>query len=123
MEYIVNKRNILYQTILVPYKVIVLVEIVIVISIISSISSIVLAIFAILFSMRVENRLKKNFLRLKDVMDNNHERTKEVLANMDQEADEIKKTVYKSPNRTPRSAKKILWMNVIFSKRTTRKNK
>ncbi len=43
--------------------------------------------------MRVEERLKKNFLRLKDVKDNNHERTKEVLANMDREADDIKTTV------------------------------
>ena len=40
--------------------------------------------------MQVEERLKKNFLRLKDIMDNNHERTKEVLANMDREAEDIK---------------------------------
>lgn len=66
------------------------------VSIISSISSIILAIFAILFSMRVEKRLKNNFLKLKDVMDNNHERTKEVLANMDSEAAEIKTLVHES---------------------------
>jgi len=29
-------------------------------------------------------------------MDNNHEQTKEVLANMDHEAEDIKTTVYKS---------------------------
>ena len=73
-----------------------MVDIVIIVSIISSITSIILAIFAIWFSMRVEERLKKNFLRLKDVMDNNHERTKEVLSNMDNEAESIRNTVYKS---------------------------
>jgi predicted tellurium resistance membrane protein TerC len=73
-----------------------LVDIVVIVSIISSITSIILAIFAILFSMRVEKRLKKNFLRLKYVMDNNHERTKEVLANMDHEAEDIKTTIHKS---------------------------
>ena len=46
--------------------------------------------------MRVEKRLKNNFLKLKDVMDNNHERTKEVLANMDIEAAEIKTLVHES---------------------------
>jgi len=44
----------------------------------------------------VERRIKKNFLRLKDVMDNNHERTKELLANIDRESDAIKTTVYES---------------------------
>ena len=46
--------------------------------------------------MRVEQRLKNNFLKLKDIMDNNHERTKEVLANMDSEAAEIKTVVHES---------------------------
>jgi hypothetical protein len=85
-----------------------LVDIVIVVSIISSISSIILAIFAILFSLRVEERLKKNFLRLKYVMDNNHERTKEVLANMDREADEIKTTVYESQTELQEALKNIM---------------
>ena len=83
-------------------------DIVIIVSIISSISSIILAIFAILFSMRVEKRLKKNFLRLKDVMDNNHERTKEVLANMDREADGIKTTVYESQTELQETLKNIM---------------
>ncbi len=67
-----------------------------VVSIISSVVSIILAVFAIWFSRRVEERLKKNFLRLKEIMDTNHERTKEVLANMDSEAAAIKTTVYGS---------------------------
>lgn len=71
-------------------------DLVAIVSIVSSVVSIVLAVFAILFSRRVENRLKKNFLRLKDVMDENHERTKDVLKNIDNEADAIKSTVYES---------------------------
>ena len=71
-------------------------DLVAVVSILSSAVSIILAVFAILFSRRVENRLKKNFERLKTIMDQNHERTKEVLENMDSEADAIKVTVYKS---------------------------
>jgi uncharacterized membrane protein len=67
-----------------------------VVSIISSVFSIILATFAIMFSRRVEERLKKNFLRLKEIMELNHDRTKEVLENLDQEADAIKATVYES---------------------------
>jgi hypothetical protein len=85
-----------------------LADLVVIVSIISSISSIILAIFAILFSMRVEKRLKKNFLRLKDIMDNNHERTKEVLANMDREAEDIKITVYNSQTKLEESLKNIM---------------
>ena len=83
-------------------------DIVVIVSIISSITSIILAIFAILFSRRVEERLKKNFLRLKDIMDNNHERTKEVLANMDHEAEDIKTTVYKSQSELQEALKNIM---------------
>jgi len=66
------------------------------VSIISSVVSIILAVSAIWFSRRVEERLKKNFHRLKGVMDENHERTNEVLQNIDDEAEDIKKTVYES---------------------------
>jgi hypothetical protein len=71
-------------------------DLVAIVSIISSISSIILAIFAIWFSRRVEERLKNNFIRLKTVMDSNHDRTKEVLDNIDREADNIKESVHKS---------------------------
>ena len=90
-----------------------LVDVVVILSIITSITSIIPAIFAILFSMQVEERLKKNFLRLKDIMDNNHERTKEVLANMDREAEDIKTTVFKSQTEL-QEALKNMWMIVIF---------
>jgi len=63
--------------------------------------------------MQVEERLKKNFLRLKDIMDNNHERTKEVLVNMDREAEDIKTTVFKSQTEL-QEALKNMWMIVIF---------
>ena len=85
-----------------------LTDVVIIVSIISSITSIILAIFAILFSMRVEKRLKKNFLRLKYIMDNNHERTKEVLANMDHEAEDIKTTIYKSQTELQEALQNIM---------------
>jgi len=41
-------------------------------------------------------------------MDNNHERTKEVLANMDREADEIKASVYESQEELKKELKKEL---------------
>ena len=41
-------------------------------------------------------------------MDNNHERTKEVLANMDHEAEDIKKTVYNSQSELRDALKKIM---------------
>ena len=85
-----------------------LVDVVVILSIITSITSIIPAIFAILFSMQVEERLKKNFLRLKDIMDNNHERTKEVLVNMDREAEDIKTTVFKSQTELQEALKNIL---------------
>ena len=85
-----------------------LVDVVVILSIITSITSIIPAIFAIFFSMQVEERLKKNFLRLKDIMDNNHERTKEVLVNMDREAEDIKTTVFKSQTELQEALKNIL---------------
>lgn len=41
-------------------------------------------------------------------MDNNHERTKEVLANMDREAEDIKTTVYNSQTKLQESLKNIM---------------
>jgi hypothetical protein len=83
-------------------------DIVAIVSIISSISSILLAIFAIWFSRRVEERLKQNFLRLKGVMDSNHDRTREVLNNIDQEAENIKATVYQSQEELRKTLEEIM---------------
>lgn len=85
-----------------------LADLVATVSIISSVTSIILAIFAIWFSRRVEERLKKNFLRLKEVMDNNHDRTKEVLNNIDREADAIKATVYNSQAKLRQTLEEII---------------
>jgi hypothetical protein len=85
-----------------------LADLVATVSIISSVASITLAIFAIWFSMRVDERLKTNFLRLKKVMDDNHERTKEVLADIDREADAIKSTVYKSQSELQKALENII---------------
>lgn len=41
-------------------------------------------------------------------MDNNHERTKEVLANMDREADDIKTTVYESQKELKEALENIM---------------
>ena len=41
-------------------------------------------------------------------MDNNHERTKEFLANMDHEAEDIKTTVYNSQSELKKVLKNII---------------
>jgi hypothetical protein len=83
-------------------------NIVALVSIVSSVVSIILAVFAILFSRRVENRLKHNFQKLKIIMDDNQESTKEVLGNIDNEADAIKSTVYKSQAELLETLKTIM---------------
>jgi hypothetical protein len=62
----------------------------------------------------VERRIKKNFLRLKDMMDNNHERTKELLANIDRESDAIKNNRIRITSRTSRNTGKYLGTDMIF---------
>ncbi len=73
-----------------------MVDIVVIVSIISSVFSIILAVFAILFSRRVEERLKNNFLILKDTMEQNREQAEACLYNIDREAEAIKQTVDQS---------------------------
>jgi cell fate (sporulation/competence/biofilm development) regulator YmcA (YheA/YmcA/DUF963 family) len=68
-------------------------DLVAIISILSSIVSMILAIFAIMFSRRVEERLKKNFLILKETMELNREQAEACLYNIDKEAEAIKNTV------------------------------
>lgn len=83
-------------------------DLIAVVSIVSSIVSITLALFAIWFSTRVENRIKKNFLHLKKIMDDNHMRTKDVLANIDREAEAIKSTVYQSQTELQEKLEEII---------------
>jgi hypothetical protein len=73
-----------------------MVDVVATVSIISSIFSIILAVYAIQFSRRVEERLKNNFLILKETMEANQKQAQECLSNIDREAEAIKKTVDQS---------------------------
>jgi hypothetical protein len=68
-------------------------DVVAIVSIISSAFSIILAAYAILFSRRVEERLKNNFIILKETMESNKEQAEACLSNIDREAEAIKKTV------------------------------
>ena len=70
-----------------------MVDVVAVVSIISSVFSIILAVYAIQFSRRVEERLKNNFLILRETMEQNKIQAETCLSNIDQEAEAIKKTV------------------------------
>jgi len=82
-------------------------DIVAITSIISSIVSIVLAMFAILFSRRVEARLKKNFLILKETLEYNREQAEACLSNIDKEAADIKSTVADSHAQIHETLKKL----------------
>jgi hypothetical protein len=68
-------------------------DVVAIVSIISSAFSIILAAYAILFSRRVEERLKTNFLILKESLETNQKHAEACLSNIDREAEAIKKTV------------------------------
>ncbi|HSO25644.1 MAG TPA: hypothetical protein VLR54_03375, partial [Methanobacteriaceae archaeon] len=63
---------------------------------VTSIISIILAITAILFSLSVERRLKENFLRLKDLIEFQHQRTEELMNNINQESVNIQSVVYET---------------------------
>ncbi len=63
---------------------------------VTSIISIILAITAIWFSLSVERRLKQNFLRLKDLIELQHERTEELMNNINQESVNIQSVVYET---------------------------
>jgi len=73
-----------------------MVDVVATVSIISSVFSIILAVYAIQFSRRVEERLKNNFLILKETMEANQIQAQECLSNINLEAEAIKKTVDQS---------------------------
>ncbi len=67
-----------------------------VLSIVSSFIASILAIFAILFSKRTEERLKKNFMRMQEYMKIQHEKTESLMENMGKEADAIRSTVHET---------------------------
>lgn len=84
-----------------------MVSIVVIVSIISSVFSIMLAVFAIMFSRRVEERLKNNFIILKDTMEQNRDQAQACLSNIDREAEAIKKTVDQSHEKLHETLKEI----------------
>jgi hypothetical protein len=84
-----------------------MVSIVVVVSIISSVFSIILAVFAIMFSRRVEERLKNNFIVLKDTMEQNRDQAQACLSNIDREAEAIKQTVDQSHEKLHETLKEI----------------
>jgi|WetSurMetagenome_2_1015567.scaffolds.fasta_scaffold263978_2 hypothetical protein len=84
-----------------------MVDVVVVVSIISSVFSIILAVYAIQFSRRVEERLKNNFLILKENIETNQKHAEACLSNIDREAEAIKKTVDKSHKKLHETLKDI----------------
>lgn len=84
-----------------------MVDVVAIVSIISSAFSIILAVYAILFSVRVEERLKNNFLILKETMEQNKEQAEACLSNIEREAEAIKKTVDQSHDQLHETLKDI----------------
>lgn len=65
-----------------------------VLSIISSFIASVLAIVAIRFSKRTEERLKNNFKQMRNMMDLQHEKTENLMSNIEKEAEAIRSSVH-----------------------------
>jgi len=65
-----------------------------VLSIISSFIASVLAVFAILFSRRTEKRLKGNFKQMHRMMNLQHEKTENIMASLEKEAENIRSSVH-----------------------------
>lgn len=67
-----------------------------ILSFISSLISVILALYAIRFSKRTEERLKRNFLKMRSMMDLQNAKTEKLLAGMGKEAEAIKSTVHET---------------------------
>ena len=65
-----------------------------VMSFISSVISVILALYAIRFSKRTEERLKMNFMHMQKYMATQHEKTENLLSSMGSESDAIKSSVH-----------------------------
>jgi hypothetical protein len=77
-------------------KVRILYDFLVIIYLITSVVSIILAITSIWFSLSVEKRLKNNFLSLKNKIEFQHNRTEELMKNINQESLNIQLAVYKT---------------------------
>jgi hypothetical protein len=65
-----------------------------VLSFISSVISAILALYAIRFSKRTEERLKKNFEHIRGMMNLQHEKTEDLFASLEKEAENIRSSVH-----------------------------
>jgi two-component sensor histidine kinase len=63
-------------------------------SFISSVISVILALYAIRFSKRTEERLKNNFVHIRSMMDMQNEKTEDLLASIEKEAENIRSSVH-----------------------------
>jgi hypothetical protein len=63
-------------------------------SFISSVISVILALYAISFSKGTEKRLKNNFKRMRSMMDLQHEKTENLMVNIEKEAEAIRSSVH-----------------------------
>lgn len=65
-----------------------------VLSFVSSVISAILALYAIRFSKRTENRLKNNFIKIQSMMDLQNQKTEALLDGMTKEAEDIRGSVH-----------------------------
>lgn len=65
-----------------------------VLSIISSFIASVLALVAIRFSKRTEQRLKNNFKQMRSMINIQHEKTENIMASLEKEAETIRSSVH-----------------------------
>ena len=63
-------------------------------SFVSSVISAILALYAIRFSKRTEDRLKKNFVKIQNMMDLQHEKTEDLFVSLENEANNIRSSVH-----------------------------
>ena len=87
-----------------------------VISFLSSIASLILAIVAILAAKNSEREVRDNFEKTQRVMIEYHERTKEVLAEIDKKSEVIERTVSESQRQLMTTMTNIINETVIPKK-------
>ena len=85
-------------------------------SIISSVFSIILAIVAITTSKNVEKQTQNNFDRTQSIMQEQYDKTKDVLAEIDKRAAVTEKAVNESQNKILSTINKIVDESIITKK-------
>lgn len=87
-----------------------------VVSLLASGASLLLAIVAISFARNAEREIHDNFARTQDMMQSHHERTKEVLAEIDKRAAVTERTVTDAQDRLLTTMTSIINETVIPKK-------